>query len=577
MILEPHDASSLVAVDRAARLGQRALLLSAASFGLVVLVGLMGPSAVAVALPQRVAWHPPFWLTLQPSPWLVVGLVLVAIGSGALGVHLALRALAAGWRPAIGRLVGFGVGGVSAVALVPPMSSGDVLMYAAYGRVAALGYSPYVSSPADVLRLGYDPVMSATELPWQGTTSVYGPIATWLQQAASQASGASTHTTVMWLHLLNAAAFIVVGLLALFLAGPEPRARARAVLLVLANPVLIWAVVAGSHNDAQAVAFAVSALVVARRSPFAGGLLLGLGVAVKLDVALFGLAMLWGMRRSGRGIAELCAGTLLALIGTYGVFGLQAVDQLRSASKFVSTGSQWRLVLEPLNGQAPESTARTIVLIAAPVLMVLMAILLGSVLPRPLLPPRGAKDPTPDAVRAAAVLSLAWLVTAPYVLPWYALVVWVPLAALAASGADRILLAWTASVSAAYVAGRVIELPSALQSLKAHTIEQVLPVVQAVLLVLLVVWCLRHRRARPEEDDEQQGEHDHPPPNSEQHGHLGQAPVVVKRPVVVPAEEAEVQAGVEGEISGPPRPANLQQGEERQQPQSELRRVGLVD
>lgn len=89
----------------------------------------------------------------------------------------------------MGKLVGFGVGGVTAVTLVPPMGSGDVLMYAAYGRVAALGQNPYVTTPADISRLGFDPVTSAVELPWQGTTSVYGPVATWLQEAASRIAG----------------------------------------------------------------------------------------------------------------------------------------------------------------------------------------------------------------------------------------------------------------------------------------------------------------------------------------------------------------------------------------------------
>ena len=140
---------------------------------------------------------------MHPSAWLVVGLVLAAISCGAVGVHLALRALAAGWLPLVRKLAGFGVGGVTSVSLVPPMGSGDVLMYAAYGRVAALGDSPYVTAPADISRLSNDSVTTAVELPWQGTTSVYGPVATWLQEAASRLSGESTHTTVMWLQLTS--------------------------------------------------------------------------------------------------------------------------------------------------------------------------------------------------------------------------------------------------------------------------------------------------------------------------------------------------------------------------------------
>lgn len=495
-----QGSDHLSAVARIAANGRRALRLIGASFGLVFLAGLLGPSAVAVTLPQRAAWHPPFWLDVHPSPWLVVGLVLAAISCGAVGVHVALRALAAGWLPRMRTIAGFGVGGVTAVSLVPPMGSGDVLMYAAYGRVAALGDSPYVTAPADISRLSNDSVTTAVELPWQGTTSVYGPVATWLQEAASRLSGESMHTTVMWLQLANALAYIVIGLMMIVLAGRDPSARARAALLVLANPVLVWAVVAGAHNDAQAVMFAVAGLVVARRSPFAAGLLVGLGGAVKLNVGVFGLALLWGMRGSKRSLAELSAGAALALIGTYSIVGPHAFDQIQAASRFISTGSQWRLVFDPLRDLIPEEVAREVIFAAALISMVLIAALLPKALPRsPFLPgrqPGAPYDPRPDAVRAAAVLSLAWMVTAPYVLPWYALLAWVPLAVLGASSADRLLLAWTSVLSVAYAAGRVVELPTILQDLKVTTIQDVLPVVLTTLIALLILWCWRSRLPR---------------------------------------------------------------------------------
>jgi len=142
-------------------------------------------------------------------------------------------------------------------------------------------------------------------------------------------------------------------------------------------------VVAGAHNDAQAVMFAVAGLVAARRSPFAAGLLVGLGGAVKLNVGLIGLALLWGMRGSKRSIAELCAGAALALIGTYSIVGPHAFDQIREASRFISTGSQWRLIFEPLRDLIPEEVAREVIFAAALISTVLIAALLASALPGP--------------------------------------------------------------------------------------------------------------------------------------------------------------------------------------------------
>ena len=67
--------------------------------------------------------------------------------------------------------------------------------------------------------------------------------------------------------------------------------------LVIANPVLIWAVVAGAHNEALSVMFAVAGLLFMRKNPFVAGLGIGLAGSVKLSIGLWGLAMLWAYRR----------------------------------------------------------------------------------------------------------------------------------------------------------------------------------------------------------------------------------------------------------------------------------------
>src|SRR4029453_17725781 len=53
----------------------------------------------------------------------------------------------------------------------------------------------------------------------------------------------------------------------------------------------------------------------------------------------------------------------------------------------------------------------------------------------------GRDDPTAVAIRAAAALGLAWLLTATYSLPWYDVVAWAPFALLAASRWDWLLIA----------------------------------------------------------------------------------------------------------------------------------------
>lgn len=474
---------------------RRALLCLATSTALIVLTGLLGPSAVVLTLPQRRAWLPPYWLDTDPSPWLVVALVVAALAVGGYGVHLGLRALAAGWRPRPASLVGFGLLLVAAVTLVPPMGSGDVLMYAAYGRIAELGGDPYVTSP----QAGpADPVIGAAEPPWQHITSVYGPITTWIQQAAAWLGGGSTHATVWWLHLLNALSFAALGLLVARLAGRrENGGTQRALLLVLANPVLIWTVVAGSHNDAQAVLFAVAALVVVRGTAFGSGLLLGVAGAMKLSMGLYGLALVWALRRAPRRLAALCAGAALVLGGAYAVASPNATGGIGGLSGYVAPHSPWKLLFSPLHlFVVPEPVARRIVTAAALATIVLVAVLLARALPQPApaVAPAQPDDPTPAAVRAAAILSVAWLFCWPYTLPWYDLIAWVPLAALGASGLDRLLLARTMIVATAYIPGRVVELPAVLGLVTARLRDTLAVVAEIALFALLVRWSLRHRR-----------------------------------------------------------------------------------
>ena len=66
--------------------------------------------------------------------------------------------------------------------------------------------------------------------------------------------------------------------------------------------------------------------------------------------------------------------------------------------------------------------------------------------------------PDLDAARVACVLTVAWVLAAPYALPWYDALVWAPLALLPASRLDVLLLARTFVLALAYVPGRTVTL-----------------------------------------------------------------------------------------------------------------------
>ncbi len=500
-------------------LGRRACFFLATSVALIVVTGFLGPSATEPALPGRHTLLPAYFVESGASAWVVCALIIAFLLIGGWGVHLGLRAVERGWRPNLRRFTPAAVLGVVAVALVPPMGSGDILMYAAYGRIAEHYHGDvYSLTPDEISRFTYDPVTSMVERPWQNTPSVYGPIATWAQQFASWIGGDSVHLTVWVLQAINAAAFIAAGLLVLKLTGRDPAARSRALVMVLANPVLIWALVAGAHNDAQAALFGLMALLAVRKSPLAAGLLLGIAGAIKLSLGFYGLALLWALRRSKRGVGEVILGAAVSLVGLYLTTSRHAFDQILTASKFMSTGTPAKMLYAPLSWVFSDNMSRRILSAVAWIVLIVLVAMVMQVMPKAIVrrdaraDARAGASPgafarigrwydgdvvQSDALKAAVAVTFVWLLTALYSLPWYDIVTWLPLAGLAASRLDRLLLVRTVTMSVGYVPGRDADLGPVLQFVTDRLRDTVAPIVQTVLIVLLVRWSLQRGALGP--------------------------------------------------------------------------------
>jgi hypothetical protein len=214
---------------------------------LTLLAGFLGPSAVTLTLGPRESYLPPWYLPaglVKPNEWFVSLLIWAAIILGALGLWVGLRALADGWKPKFKKLFALGAVLSLLTICVPPMTSADVLMYAAYGRLQAIGRDPYDITAAEVFRGQFDPVLRWTERPWQDTPSVYGPITSWTQLTANKLGGENMHDIVFWLQLFSVVPFILACAGVVLLAHGDTRRQGRVALLTIANPLLIWAVVA---------------------------------------------------------------------------------------------------------------------------------------------------------------------------------------------------------------------------------------------------------------------------------------------------------------------------------------------
>jgi hypothetical protein len=503
-----RDASQLT--------GRWALVLVGVSVALTATTAALGPSVAESPLGHHGGL--PLHLSVRPGPWWVVALLAAACVSGAGGVLLALRALRRGWRPRPRRLLALAAAAVALLVLLPPIGSADPLSYAAYGRIAAAGDDPYLVAP-DAWRGGHDPVASAVERPWRSTRSIYGPVATGEQALAATLGGDSVASTVAWLSVVNGLAFWLAGWLLLLMSGPDPARRARAVLLWTLNPLLLALLVAGGHVDAFALVWAVAGLAVLPRTAVGAGALLGAAVATKLSLGLFVLAAAWPLRRSPPALARLVLATVAVVVGTYLPWGASALGQVRQASRFVSLATPWRLVVGPIDAALGIDAGRR----AVGLLAVAAAVLAALALVAALRPPRGdpgdpdpratdprstdprgtdprgtdprgtdtgAPDPRPAAVWAAVVVVAAWLLTAPYVLPWYDAALWAPLSLLAASPLDGLAVARTLSLALAYIPGRV-EIPASVAAPTLWWRTQVTPWIGLLLLLAVLGWGAR--------------------------------------------------------------------------------------
>jgi hypothetical protein len=497
---------------RAGAAGRAGLIAIGVSVACTFAVAVAGPSVMEPVLPGRPG-QPPWSSGLHPSPYLAVGLTAAGLAAGTLGLVLVLRAIRAGWSVPAGAVLVAGLLAATALTLVPPFGSSDHLSYAAYGRMLVTGHNPYTTTPAQLAALG-DPVARAVQ-DWSGSPSVYGPFGTAIQALASLAGGTSVRLTVFVLGLANLIAFGGTALLLHWMTRGRPAWQLRAALLWAANPLLLQVLVAGAHVDSQAVVFGVAAVAVmsgARGEPSApraalAGVLIGLGFAVKVTIALVGLGLaLAVVLRAGRewrrqrgqlwprlfpALAGLAAGFAVTAGTAVAIGGSAMLRQSSQASDMVSIGSPWRVIRTIIHLAVTGSAATDIVKAGAVALAVLLAVLLVRGLP-----PRGGYA----AVTFA--LALAWLFAWPYVLPWYDAFGWALLALvpLASGGAVEalcwLLLARTAALGFGYLPARQADmtLPAGLGWLQPVIRHGVTPAVLAVATVWLVFLMVRTRR-----------------------------------------------------------------------------------
>ena len=484
------------------------------SFALLLLVAAAGPSAAKPGLGPR-GWAPGD-LPISLSSAVVTALLWTAYLLGAAAVALGL------WHGSGGdqRLLGTSSRlwsrswplALGALALVTaPIGSADHTNYAAYGRIAAQGGDPYLVAPI-TWALGADPVTRAVEPPWTMTPSVYGPFGTALQALSSLVGQDNLRQTVWVWQLLIVAAWLLVRILLRHVAS-DGRTLARVDLLWTANPLVFGVAVLGAHVDLIATALALTAVVLAARTPWIAGLVLGAAVSTKITYGIVGLAIVWSWRSLDRkpmvrNMIALVVSSMTVVMFMHLRAGPHVFDQLINARKGVSLATAWRPVVNLLSALMPLDTARVVVSVASVVTIVALAWALSHLALSPKATPQTSTTgeasvmkqislarETQSAMTATFVLATAYAVAAPYALPWYDVLTWAALPLMLATALDGILLARLAVMAMAYVPGRVVAMSPGVESLTLGFRKVVGPLA-AWLVLLAIARVVRHAWSR---------------------------------------------------------------------------------
>ncbi|MGW4532666.1 polyprenol phosphomannose-dependent alpha 1,6 mannosyltransferase MptB [Nocardia sp. NPDC004340] len=233
------------------------------------------------------------------------------------------------------------------LSVAPPMFSNDVYSYLAQSEIANRGLDPYSVGPVD--GLGLDNVLT-NNVPniWRSTAAPYGPLFLWMGRGIAQITGDNIVLGV-WLHRALALAGVALIVWAL------PRLSRRcgvapvsALWLGAANPLVLFHLVGGVHNDALMLGLMLAGLEFCLRAIddcpdfdqrawallIFGAVLITLSSSVKI-ISLVSLGFV------GMALARRWGGGLKPVLIVGGILGVVAVVTTLSVSYASGLGFGW--------------------------------------------------------------------------------------------------------------------------------------------------------------------------------------------------------------------------------------------
>ncbi len=320
--------------------------------------------------------------------------------------------------------------------LMPPLLSRDIFSNIFYGKIGAVyKQNPYLITPQRFLD---DPLMAFTSLNWKNTGVVYAPLYTMFSIFLVKVTGSGI-TANIYSFKAAMAFFHLVNILLVWelLKEVAPERRSFGTMLYAWSPLILIETAGGGHNDIMMITFALAALwLILHKHDIPAFAMLTLSVMVKYITALFLVVFLIYLMRE----KALWRERILALIG-YGILflfivgvlfgpfwqGIHTLDSTRQnlalSNSYSLTWQVTHLVQVVFRGIGlSASTANSLgsMLVKALGWLVLLSTLAYFSLK--------VKERS-EMPEAWTMVTVAYLLTAGYVLPWY--FVWlIPLLAL---------------------------------------------------------------------------------------------------------------------------------------------------
>jgi len=337
-------------------------------------------TAMALAMGSRQAHEDGF------AVWVAIA------GAGFLGMLVAHHR----WSGlTLGGVVAAGTALAAAALAVPPRATGDLWMYAMYGRMSAHRLNPWTGVPAV---LPNDALKHMAGKRWMHMPSMYGPVMVWIERALSPMAGGSLLLTRLGYQSIALAA---VGACAAILWRRTHSVAAVAFLVM--NPAVVIHLVNGGRNDALVgLAMLVAVVLVADGHDALPGIVMALAVLVKLTAGIGIVAIVaWLFVHRGRAPAARAAIAAGAVVvaGTLLAGPASLLVPFRRAGQIFSTGSGWKVL--GWVGLGPPASRVAVALAATAMAVVLVRHLRGS-----------------PALAVAAALA-AWTLALPYLLTGY--------------------------------------------------------------------------------------------------------------------------------------------------------------